>query len=336
MKLHLKEYSLELKHKFAISRYSFKTKPTLIVSLKDGDYIGLGEASSNPYYNITIDKMMADLQKIKPIIEATGNDTPNDFWQKMQPLLKHNMFALSALDLAYHDLYTQKHQQKLYEYWHLDISNNPITNYTIGIDTIENMVKKMEETPWPIYKIKLGTKEDLKIIKALRKKTAAIFRIDANCGWSVEETLKNAKILKELGVEFLEQPLPANNWDEHKYVYQNAVLPVIADESCLVEDDISKCSGFFHGVNIKLTKCGGLSPAKRMLEHAKSLGLKTMVGCMTESTVGISAIAHLLPMLDYVDMDGALLLDKDLATGVSIHKGIIKYSNQNGIGAKMY
>lgn len=337
MKLFAKEHILELKHQFTISRYSFKTKPTLIVTLTDGNYTGLGEASSNPYYNITTDKMIADLYKVQNYIESTivSEETPSQFWAKMHAVLKHNMFALSALDLAYHDLYTKQKKQKLYEYWQLDISNNPITNFTIGIDSVENMLKKMEETPFPIYKIKLGTKEDIKIIQALRKKTDAIFRIDANCAWTAEETIKNAITLKELGVEFLEQPLPAENWEEQKLVFEKSVLPIIADESCLIETDVEKCHGYFHGVNIKLTKCGGLSPAKRMIDNAKQLGLKTMVGCMTESSVGISAIAHLLPKLDYVDMDGALLLEEDIATGITIKNGIVHYKNVDGIGATL-
>jgi len=335
MKIQLQEYSLELKHRFAISRYSYKIKPTLIAKLIDGDFFGLGEASSNPYYNITVDSMIADINAIKFVIENSNNVTPEVFWNKIFPHLKHNMFALCALDIAYTDLFAKKSNKKLYDLWQFDISNNPLTNYTIGIDSIANMIAKMKEQPWPIYKIKLGTKEDIKIIKALRKKTNAIFRVDANCGWSADETISNSKVLKELGVEFIEQPLPADDWKGHKHVFKNAALPIIADESCLIESDIEKCHNHFHGVNVKLTKCGGLTPAKRMLLKAKKLGLKTMVGCMTESSVGISAIAHLLPLLDYVDMDGALLLEKDIANGILIKNGEVIYNSNNGIGVSL-
>lgn len=193
----------------------------------------------------------------------------------------------------------------------------------------------MQELPWPIYKIKLGTKEDIAIVKELRKHTDAIFRIDANCGWEVDKTIHNAIELKKLGVEFLEQPLKADHWDAHKEVFKHSVLPIIADESCIIEEDVAKCFNHFHGVNVKLVKCGGLTPGKRMIEEAKKLGLKTMVGCMTESTVGISAIAHLLPQLDYVDMDGALLLAEDIATGVTIKNGVIHYSELNGTGVTL-
>ena len=246
------------------------------------------------------------------------------------------MFLLCALDEAYTDLYTRKKGLKLYEYWDLALKNLPQSNYTIGIDTIENMVSKMKEMPWPIYKIKLGTKNDLEIVAELRKHTDAVFRIDANCGWTVTETIKNSIELQKLGVEFIEQPLAPTNWKGAKIVFDNSYLPIIADESCLVESDVEKCYNHFHGINIKLMKCGGLTPAKRMIAKAKSLGLKTMVGCMTESSVGISAIAHLTPMLDYVDMDGALLLKNDVASGVKIENGTIIFSNINGIGVELF
>ena len=151
----------------------------------------------------------------------------------------------------------------------------------------------------------------------------------------MEETINNAIELKKLGVEFLEQPMKADNWEGHKEVFKHSVLPIIADESCIVEEDVAKCHQHFHGVNVKLVKCGGLTPGRRMIQEAKKLGLKTMVGCMTESTVGISAIAHLLPQLDYVDMDGALLLAEDIATGVTIDFGKISYPNLNGTGVTL-
>jgi len=307
----------------------------MIVELKEGDFSGYGEATSNPYYNITVPVMMNDLNAVKNIIEENSDLTPEDFWAKMYPHLKHNMFALCALDLTYNDLYARKKGKKLYDLWGYDISLNPMTNYTIGISSIEKMVEKMTELPWPIYKIKLGTKDDIKIVTELRKHTNAIFRIDANCGWGVEETLKNAIALKELGVEFLEQPMKADAWDDHKEAYQKSVLPIIADESCQVEADVAKCHNHFHGVNVKLVKCGGLTAARRMLVHAKELGMKRMVGCMTESSVGISAIAHLLPLLNYVDMDGPLLLAEDIATGVTMNNGVVSYSDLNGTGVTL-
>ena len=335
MELILRAYDLKLKHTFTISRESIDIQPSLIVELKSEGFSGYGEATSNPYYKTTVPVMMDDLNKIRSIIEFTTDETPETFWAKTHPYLKEDMFALCALDMAYTDLYARKKRKKLYELWDYTIDTNPLTDYTIGIASIEKMVCKMKELPWPIYKIKLGTHEDIEIVTELRKHTDAIFRIDANCGWGVEETINNAISLKKLGVEFLEQPIKADNWEGHKEVYKHSVLPVIADESCIIEEDVAKCHNHFHGVNVKLVKCGGLTPGRRMIQQAKTLGLKTMVGCMTESSVGISAIAHLLPQLDYVDMDGALLLAEDIATGAAIKNGVISYSELNGTGVRL-
>ena len=336
MKLILRTYDLKLKHTFRISRKTIDFQPSLIVELQEDGISGFGEATSNPYYNITIENIQNDIERVRTLIETTSNETPEEFWSKISPFFQDNPFALCALDNAYNDLYARKKGKKLYELWNYEILNNPLTNYTIGIDSIENMVKTMKEFPWPIYKIKLGTQEDLAIVTELRKHSDSIFRVDANCAWTVEETLLNAEILKKLGVEFIEQPLKANDWEGQREVFKNSVLPIIADESCIAEDDVAKCHNHFHGVNIKLMKCGGITPGRRMIAEAKRLGLKTMVGCMTESTVGISAIAHLLPELDYVDMDGALLLAEDIASGVTIKNGKTYYPDRTGTGVILY
>jgi len=335
MEIKLHSFNLELKHTFTISRESHDFQPSLVIELIDGDFNGFGEATSNPYYKITVENMKEIIQKNVSFITSLSDEKPADFWQKLRPLFTENMFALCALDMAFNDLNARKQGKKLYEVWGFNTNKNPMTDYTIGIDSVEKMIAKMEELPWPIYKIKLGTKNDIEIVTELRKHSDAIFRIDANCGWTVDEAIENSYKLKELGVEFLEQPLKADDFEGAKKLYENSALPIIADESCIIESDVDKCAGLFHGVNVKLTKCGGLTPGKRMLEKARSLGMKTMVGCMTESTVGISAIAHLLPLLDYVDMDGGLLLKKDIASGITIKDGVISYADKNGIGATL-
>ncbi len=335
MKLIIRTYKLQLKHPFTISRGTRTEIPSIIVELQENEFSGFGEATANPYYNTFVEQFEEELINKREIIEAVSGKTPEEYWNYLQPHFKNNMFLLCALDEAYTDLYTRKNGVKLHQYWDLKLDNLPQSNFTIGIDTVENMVSKMKEMPWPIYKIKLGTKDDIQIVRELRKHTNSIFRIDANCGWDVTETVKNSIELKKLGVEFIEQPLPAENWRGAKVVYENSILPIIADESCIIESDVEKCYNHFHGVNIKLMKCGGLTPAKRMITNAASLGLKTMVGCMTESSVGISAIAHLTPMLDYVDMDGALLLKNDIARGVKLENGNIIFSELKGTGAQL-
>jgi len=317
MQIALKKYTLQLAHTFTISRESRDEQDTLVVCLSLNGKTGYGEATSNPYYKITIEGMMAEIEAVQNQIENYDFDSPENFYEFLESLDLHK-FTLCALDLAANDLYGKLQGKPLYEIWGTSSERYPITNYTIGIDTIEKMVAKLQEKPWPLYKIKLGTPDDVAIVRELRKHTDSIFRIDANTAWTTEETIKNAPLLKELGVEFLEQPLKADDWEGMALVKEQSVLPVIADESCIVESDVEQCGPYFHGINIKLTKCGGLTPARRMIKKGKELGLQLMVGCMTESTVGISAIAQLLPQLDYVDMDGAMLLKGDIATGVEI------------------
>lgn len=336
MQLILHPYDLRLRHTFTIAHDSRDVQPTLIVELRDATgRSGLGEATANPYYGVTIDSMVQALEAVRPQIEAADALTPGDLWTQLYPYLQQHPFALCALDEAANDLAAKQASLPLYEFWGLDPTNLPITNFTIGIDTVEKMVAKMQEMPWPLYKIKLGTADDLGLIRELRRHTNATFRVDANCAWTVAQTLAYAPELQKLGVEFIEQPLPADDWAGMRRVFQESVLPIIADESCITEGDVARCAGYFHGVNIKLTKCGGLTPARRMIAEAKAIGLKTMVGCMTESSVGISAIAHLLPLLDYVDMDGSLLIANDPATGVTFDYGRVLYANQPGTGAKL-
>lgn len=317
MRLELQKFKLQLKHTFSISRESHDFQDTLIVALSSEEKTGYGEATSNTYYGITVESMISEIEAIQGEIENFDLEDPAIFHKFLVEKRLSN-FAICALDLAAHDLYGKIKGKPLYELWGTSKESYPTTNYTIGLDTIDRMVAKMKETYWPIYKIKLGTEDDVAIVKELRKHTDANFRIDANCAWSAKETILNAPLLKELGVEFLEQPLKAGNWEGMEQVMHQSVLPVIADESCIVESDVEKCGLHFNGINIKLTKCGGLTPALRMVKKGKELGLKVMVGCMTESTVGISAIAQLLPQLDYVDMDGAMLLKEDIAQGVRV------------------
>ncbi len=336
MKLAIYEFDLPLRHVFTISRGSISVQQSLIVELEEDGQHGYGEATVNPYYGATIENMARVLEGVRSELEGRSLEDPAEVWESLYPALSDNPFAQCALDQAAYDLWGKKLGQPVYRLWGLNADNLPVTDYTIGIDEIDVMVAKMEEFPnWPVYKIKLGTPHDLDIIRELRKHTDAVFRVDANCGWSAEETIQNSGELKSLGVEFIEQPLPADHWDDMRQVYAESELPVVADESCIIETDVDRCHGHFHGINIKLVKCGGLTPARRMIAQARDLDMKVMVGCMTESTVGISAIAQLLPLLDYVDMDGALLLAEDIATGVTIERGVCQYPVENGSGVRL-
>jgi L-alanine-DL-glutamate epimerase-like enolase superfamily enzyme len=186
-----------------------------------------------------------------------------------------------------------------------------------------------------VYKIKLGTADDLGIIRELRRHTDALFRVDANCGWTAEQTIAFAPVFKQMNVEFIEQPLPPEDVEGARRAFEGSALPLVADENCITEEDVDRCAGRFHGINIKLVKCGGLAAARRMVTRARALGLSVMAGCMTESTVGISTLAQLLPLLDYVDMDGAVLLAEDIATGVRLERGRCIYPEVNGTGVTL-
>ncbi|MBC3787307.1 dipeptide epimerase [Spirosoma utsteinense] len=336
MQLLFHRVDLRLNHTFTIAHDSRDVQPTLIVELRDGPNSGYGEATATRYYGVTIDGMVAALKQIRPHLETADLTDPEAFWADMQPHLAQHPFALCALDQAVWDLWARRQGQPLHTLWNLDTSHSPITNYTIGLDTPGRMVEKMLEFPWPLYKIKLGRPEtDIETVRAMRSQTDALFRVDANCGWTASDTIAKSRVLAGLNVEFIEQPLPAGDWEGAKAVVESSALPIIADESCIVESDVDRCAGYFHGVNIKLTKCGGLTPARRMIARARQLGLRVMVGCMTESSVGISAIAQLLPLLDYADLDGSLLIANDPATGVTFDKGRVVYASENGTGVQL-
>jgi L-alanine-DL-glutamate epimerase-like enolase superfamily enzyme len=284
---------------------------------------------------VTVEGMAALIEKHRAAIEVESLAEPAALWEKFRPLLGGSPFAQSAVDMACHDLWGKAQGQPIWKLWGLNLDDLPVTCYTIGIDAIDAMVAKLREfARWPVYKIKLGTVHDIEIVRTLRQYTEAPFRVDVNEGWLVAETLINSLMLRKLGVEFIEQPLPAGDWKGMAEVFEGSSLPILADESCGVEADVDRCVGFFHGINIKLVKCGGMTPARRMIARAKELGLKVMMGCMTESSVGISAIAQFLPLLDYVDMDGALLLAQDAATGVTIDRGRVSFPDENGCGVR--
>ena len=336
MNLNYWHKELPFKYPFTISNGRTKThQPSLIVSLSIGDFIGFGEAPAIVYYNITVEQMIADLESKRNLVEKFALTNPERYWHYLHHLFPNNPFLVCALDMAAWDLFGKMKGKLLFDLWGTAWNETPVCDYTIGIDTIDNMVAKMQEKPWPIYKIKLGTDQDIEIVKALRKQTQAPLRVDANAGWQLEEALEKIPQLAALGVEMIEQPLDKNNWDGMKQLFEKSVLPLYADESCVFEQDVAKCFQHFHGINIKLTKCSGITPARRMIQEARKLGLKVMMGSMNESSIGSAAIANFLPQIDLVDMDGPLLLSKDLATGIDYQDGTIKINGKTGLGIQV-
>ena len=334
MKVTYKTYNLAFRYPFTISNGRTKThQPTLIVRLEHLGRVGFGEAPAITYYNIPVEKMAEDLERKKRLVEGFAFTEPERWWHYLHHLFPANPFLVCALDIAGWDLYGQIKGKPLCEFWKPAEPKTTITDYTIGIDTVEKMVDKMQEKSWPVYKIKLGTPHDIAIIEALRKHTDAVFRIDANAGWKAEEALEKITAFKDLGVEFIEQPLAKDDWEGMRWLYEKSPLPLYADEACVAESDVDKCHNHFHGINIKLTKCSGLTPALRMIKRARELNMGVMVGSMNESTVGSAAIAHLQSLIDHLDADGPILLKEDVAKGlVYENSGTVITANDPGLG----
>ncbi len=335
MKLSYKTYSLPFRYPFTISKGTKTHQPSLVVELDYFGVKGYGEAPAISYYHIPVEKMVADLEAKRKLVEKFSFSDPERYWHYLHHLFPDNSFLVCALDMAGWDIYGKLKKQPLYQLWNLDLSKTPVTDYTIAIDETATMIKKMEERPWPVYKIKVGMPGDIETVAALRKQTDAVFRVDANAGWTLEEALQKIPQLQSLGVELVEQPLAKDDREGMAILYRQSPLPLFADEACVFEKDVTGCATLFHGINIKLTKCSGITPARRMIQKARELGLKVMIGCMNESTLGSAAIAQLAPMADYIDMDGPLLLAEDIATGIGYDFGKINYSSNPGLGIEM-
>ena len=332
MQVRYRSISLPFVHPFTISKGTKTHQPALVVELEHRGFTGYGEAPAIAYYHVTVDQMIERLEQKKIGIERFAFTDPERYWHYLHHLLPQDPFLVSALDMAGWDLYGKLLGKPLYQLWKGDPGRSPLTDYTIGIDTIPRMIEKMKEKPWPIYKIKVGTPDDLPMLRALRAQTEARLRIDANAGWTLEQALNLLPALQEMNIELIEQPLAKEDWEGMKKLKEISPIPLYADESCVFERDVEKCASFFHGINIKLTKCSGITPARRMIKQAKELGLKVMIGSMNESTVGSAAIAHLTPFIDEVDMDGPLLLAEDIASGISYDQGRITIPPGAGLG----
>jgi L-alanine-DL-glutamate epimerase-like enolase superfamily enzyme len=322
MKLSTQLEELRLRHTFTISRESQDLCSVVIAALEHGGITGLGEASPSSYYGEDVGSVTRALESVRGHVEACDPLCYRDLLEGAGERLGANRAALCALDTAVFDWVTRKLEVPLYRLLGLDPRRAPVSSFTIGIDSIERMVAKLREAGgYPIYKVKLGAGRDIEVIRALRRETDAVLRVDANCAWSATETVEKSRELAALGVEFIEQPLPPAELAAMEEVCAKSALPVIADENAVVPADVPALRSRFHGINIKLVKCGGILPALRMVHLARTFGLKVMFGCMIESSVGITAAAQLGALADYLDLDGNLLITNDPYRGVENHHG---------------
>lgn len=327
-----KATQLAFRHPFTISKGTKTHQPTFVVELEWKGVCGYGEAPAISYYGIGVEKMAADLEAKRPMLERFALTDPERYWHFLHHLFPGNSFLVCALDMAGWDLFGKLRGQPLYHMFGLDPSKAPVTDLTIGIDTVEKMQEKVRETPWPVYKVKAGMEGDLQKLMAVRSVTDAVLRVDVNGGWDLATAQRIIPAFQDLGVELVEQPLPISSKEDMAILKSVSPLPLFADESCVSERDVDACAAGFHGVNIKLTKCGGITPARRMIARARQLGLSVMLGCMCESSVGTAAMAHLAPAVDYLDADGPLLLSEDLATGLTYRDGRVLLTDKPGLG----
>jgi L-alanine-DL-glutamate epimerase-like enolase superfamily enzyme len=337
MRLTWTTLSLTTTFPFAIARWGYAAHENVIVTITDTDGVtGQGEAAPNRYYGESVDSVVAALALYAPILAAAAGTT----WSidaietAMFAALRGNASARAAVSAALHDLHAKRLGAPLHRVWGLDPTHTPTSSYTIGIADDDGIRARVRAAAaYPILKIKLGTDRDDAIVRTVREAAPdKIIRVDANAAWTPRHAVRMAYRLHEYGVESIEQPVDAADLDGLRAVTRRSPLPIIADESCRVVSDIPMLAGRCDGINIKLAKCGSLREAMRMVHVARAHHLRVMAGCMIETSLGISAIAQLAPLLDDADFDGAALLAHDPFVGVTIPGGRVTLTDAPGLG----
>ena len=324
MEIKYATYRINLKHSFGISRSSHDYYDILYFYIVDGEIIGRGEAAPSKRYNETIEKIISVLDN--GILFQENCEDADQLWEHIKPQLAGIKALEAAVNMAIWDWRGQKESKSICELLDLNVKTLPKTSYTIALGNMDELDEKIEaSSPYDILKVKLGTpNDDKEIIRQIRLITNKLIRVDANEGWSYNIAKEMSFWLADRNVEFIEQPFRASQLKNTKLLRDISPLPLYADENSLVSTDIPKIQDCFDGINIKLMKCGGINEALNMIKVARELNMKIMLGCMIESSVGISAAAHLASMVDVVDLDGNLLIDNDPYHGVVIKDGRLK------------
>ncbi|MDH4222445.1 MAG: dipeptide epimerase [candidate division Zixibacteria bacterium] len=329
MNLRYRTFELKLKDPFTISRGSLESKKIIYVEIDEG----IGEVSPSSYYG----ENEGTVKAVLDILKDELLDDPLDIeaiLEKVNSKIGGNFSAKAGIDLALHDLIGKKMNLPVHKL--LGIKKKEIvTSYTIGLDTIKRMQEKVKEAKgFQVYKVKVGVANDLKMIEAIREVTDAKIRLDANCGWSTKEAIKKLKVLEQFDIELIEQPIPPGNLEDLRMIRENTDIPVFVDEWMMTSKDIPQYKGIADGINIKLMKCGGIREALKMIHVARACNLKIMIGCMIESSVGIAAGAQLAPLVDYLDLDGNLLVSNDPYSGLKLKEGKWILNDFPGLGLK--
>jgi L-alanine-DL-glutamate epimerase-like enolase superfamily enzyme len=323
-------------HPFAIARGTTSEHRLIRVKVTDGDDLeGWGEAAPNRFYGETVETALGALERLRPIVEAADPWMLEDIEAEMNRAIRFNGSVKSAISAALHDLAGKRLGVPLYRLWGLDPTKAPLSSFTIAIAANETELRERiaQAGQYPVLKVKLGTDHDEEIIRIVRDAAPdKVLRVDANAAWTAKQALRMVDVLVACGVEYLEQPLPAHDLEGTRFVRERSSLPVICDESCVVATDVARLVGVADGINIKLSKCGGLREALKMIATARAHGMLVMAGCMIETSLGITAAAHFAPLLDYADFDGAALLANDPYVGATIAGGRIALPSGPGLG----
>ncbi len=333
MTLRFKPFELQLRHVFTLASGSRSTTPVMLTELAFEDTVGYGEASMPPY----LGESHATAEKFLLQVDLSSFDSPflmEDILAFVDQIAPGNYAAKASVDIALHDLVGKLMGQPWHRIWGLNPQHTPNTSFTIGIDKPAVVREKtMEATPYKILKVKLGRGNDQEMIQAVRAVTDKPLCVDVNQGWTdKQEALDTIYWLKEQGVVFVEQPMSITALSDIAWLTQRSPLPIIADEALQTIGDIEKVNGVYSGLNVKLMKCGGLRNAYTMIKMARALGMKVMIGCMTETSCAVTAAAQLSPLADWADLDGNLLIDNDIYTGIQIVDGKVILPDLPGIG----
>lgn len=335
MELTAQALDLTLNVPFRISRSVQHVAHNVLVRIEDDGLTGVGEAAPSGYYG---EKCESVLMALSYFAEHLGDDAMliEDISSDLSRVMRGNASARAAIDMALYDLIGHRLGVPVYQLLGLNPERTPVTSFTIGLDTPAEMARKVRlAEQFPVLKIKLGMPNDLEIVRAIRDVTDARLRVDANAAWTPKQAIKTINALEAFDIEFVEQPVAAGDLEGLRLVREHTNLPIFADESCVTLEDVPRVAGLVDGINIKLMKCGGISQALRMIATARAHHLEVMLGCMIESSVSITAAAQISPLVDYADLDGALLVANDPFDGVGVERGKLVLPDRPGLGVRI-
>lgn len=336
MKLEFEPYELQFKHAFAISTLTRTTTPIVLTKITYDGYTGYGEASMPPYLGESHASVLDFLKRVD-LSQFSSPFMIEDIMAYVDSISTNNCAAKASVDIALHDLVGRIMGQPWWKIWGFDAADCPNTSYTVGLDTRDVIIEKTKEaSPYKVIKVKLGHDEatDKMLINTIREVTDTVICVDANQGWKDKNyALDMINWLAERNVNMIEQPLSKYMLDDTAWLTERSPLPIIADEACQRLSDVKKLHGAYSGINIKLMKCTGLHEAREMITLAQALNMKLMVGCMSETSCGITAAAQIAPKMEWVDLDGNLLITNDRFTGgMEIVDGKVTLSDRPGLG----